>query len=123
MFHVSRADSTLVPEFKLWLSNAHSQGIFGDGKWRLLAAIQKTGSLKAAAASLGMSYRKAWGDLKKAEEQLGVALIEKHHGGRTGGGTHLTDVGKTWQQGYAQFRHAMEKEANRAYRKYIKVLE
>ena len=40
------------PRFKLWISTDEAQGVFGDGKWRLLAAIQREGSLKAASQSL-----------------------------------------------------------------------
>ena len=79
----------LIPKFKLWFSTADSEGVFGDGKWRLLKAIDDKGSLKKAAESLGISYRKAWGDLKKAESCLGTRLIEKIRGGKDGGKTIL----------------------------------
>ena len=70
---------------KLWLSSSDDEGIFGDGKWRLLRAIERESSLSAAAKALHISYRKAWGDLKKAEECLGIKFIEKHRGGDHGG--------------------------------------
>ena len=68
----------LCPRSKLWISSDEAEGVFGDGKWRLLEAIEKDGSLNAASRSLGISYRKAWGDLKKAEsclDQFPLALI------------------------------------------------
>jgi len=40
--------------------------------------------LKAAAEELGMSYRAAWGKLKASEEALGMALVEKVGGNKTG---------------------------------------
>ncbi len=95
---------SLGPEFKLWLSAEGSKSAFGDGKWRLLKAIQQEGSLRAATASLGISYRKAWGDLRKAEQSLGVKLIERHRGGTGGGETRLTDAGREWVHAYDQFR-------------------
>ena len=95
---------SLGPQFKLWLSCDDAQGAFGDGKWRLLKAIQREGSLRAATDSLGISYRKAWGDLRKAEKSLGVKLIERHRGGSSGGETSLTDAGKDWVRAYNAFR-------------------
>ena len=95
---------SLGPQFKLWLSCDGAQGAFGDGKWRLLEAIQREGSLRAATVSLGISYRKAWGDLRKAENSLGAKLTEKHRGGSSGGETRLTDAGRDWLQAYGKFR-------------------
>ena len=60
----------LRARFKLWLSTKDVEGVFGDGKWRLLKSIDAEGSLKAASESLRISYRKAWGDLKKAQDAL-----------------------------------------------------
>ena len=114
--------SGLHPRFKLWLSSSRAEGVFGDGKWRLLAAIQREGSLMAASRSLGISYRKAWGDLKKAEDCMGVSLLEKHRGGSGGGDTVLTDEGKTWLAAYSRFRAEVERAADRAFKTHIKAL-
>ncbi len=56
----------LRARFKLWLSTKDIEGVFGDGKWRLLEAIETKGSLSADSKMLSISYRKAWGYLKKA---------------------------------------------------------
>ena len=109
----------LHPRFKLWLSSASAEGAFGDGKWRLLKAIDQTGSLRAASGSLGISYRKAWGDLKKAEKALGVKLIRKHRGGRGGGDTSLTDAGRQWVAAYTRFRSEVEKVVAREFKAHI----
>jgi len=84
----------LRARFKLWLNSQDVDGIFGDGKWRLLEAIGRTGSLTAASESLRISYRKAWGDLNKAQDALNTVLVEKQRGGNTGGRTILTGEGK-----------------------------
>jgi len=106
----------LHPRFKLWLSTEEAEGVFGDGKWRLLQGIEDYGSLKAAAESLGISYRKAWGDLKKAEKGLGVRLIEKRRGGSGGGETSLTETGKKWVAAYGHFRRKIEKQIEEEFR-------
>ena len=85
----------LRARFKLWLSSKEAEGVFGDGKWRLLKAIETEGSLKSASESLQISYRKAWGDLKKAERYLNIALVEKQRGGEGGGGSDLTEQGSS----------------------------
>ncbi len=41
----------------------------------LLAAVARGGSISAAARDLGMSYRHAWGELKRWEGELANALI------------------------------------------------
>jgi molybdate transport system regulatory protein len=107
---------------KLWLNSNDVEGVFGDGKWRLLRAIDRTGSLSAASKSLRISYRKAWGDLNKAQDALNVALVEKQRGGTRGGRTVLTSEGKQWVTAYAKFRSDVEKALGKAYEKRIEGL-
>ena len=104
---------------KLWLSSKDVEGIFGDGKWRLLEAIDRTGSLSAASESLRISYRKAWGDLNKAQDALNTALVEKQRGGNMGGRTILTGEGKKWVKAYAKFHSDIEKAVEKAFEKHI----
>ncbi len=108
--------------FKLWLSTKNVEGVFGDGKWRLLRAIDSEGSLNAASKTLRISYRKAWGDLSKAEACLNVALLEKHRGGKMGGQTCLTEQGKEWVKAYTKFRGEIEKAAEKAFKKHMEKL-
>ena len=110
------------PRFKLWLSTKDTEGVFGDGKWRLLRTIENAGSLSAASQSLRISYRKAWGDLKKAQDALNIALVEKQRGGNIGGQTILTSDGKKWLSAYAKFRGDIEKAVVKAYEKHIEKL-
>ena len=107
---------------KLWLSTRDIEGVFGDGKWRLLQAIESTGSLAQASESLSISYRKAWGDLKKAQEALNEPLVEKHRGGTKGGQSALTEKGKKWVQAYTKFHNDIEQAIEKAYQKHIKEL-
>ncbi len=112
----------LRARFKLWLSTKDVEGAFGDGKWRLLKAIGTEGSLKAASESLRISYRKAWGDLKKAQDALGIALVEKQRGGSMGGRTALTEQGKKWVKAYTRFRGDIKKAVEKAYERHIEEL-
>ena len=72
----------LDAKFKLWLDTAEGQGALGDGKWQLLKTIEKKKSLVAACNSLHISYRKAWGDIKKLQDALDIAIVEKHRGNK-----------------------------------------
>lgn len=110
-----KKNPTLHPRIKVWLSSEDAEGVFGDGKWRLLSAVDRLGSLKAAAEKMGMSYRKAWGDLKKAEEHLGYRLIVKQRGGAEGGRTTLTEEGRKWVSCYRDFRKRIEEVVQEAF--------
>ncbi|HKW80693.1 MAG TPA: substrate-binding domain-containing protein [Casimicrobiaceae bacterium] len=56
----------------------------------LLQAIREQGSIQKASASLGISYRNAWGLLESWRTELGRPLIEKTRGR----GTRLTALGE-----------------------------
>jgi len=60
----------------LWLEL--QEDIFiGLGRVQLLERIDRLGSLNKAASSMGMSYRAAWGRMKKTEKLLGNPLVQK----------------------------------------------
>lgn len=96
-------------QYKLWLASVSGEGIIGEGRLRLLSSIAEKGSLSAAAEALGVSYRKAWGDIRKAEELLGYPLTEKHRGGKDGGSSVLTAQALKLIEAY----EALKKEINR----------
>ena len=109
----------LVPNIKIWLSTTDAEIVFGSGKYRLLRAIEQSGSLAAAAESLKISYRKAWGDLKKAETHIGKRLIIKNRGGSGGGRTSLTPEGDRLVKAYAHFVADVEKLTADSYHKWL----
>ena len=65
----------------------------GPGKIDLLEAIARTGSITAAARSLGMSYRRAWLLVDTMGRCFRHPVVEAAVGGRRGGGTRLTALG------------------------------
>ncbi|MGE4298029.1 MAG: winged helix-turn-helix domain-containing protein [Desulfovibrionaceae bacterium] len=92
-------DVAAVVRLHLWLET--DDGVaFGLGRLLLLEALDRTHSLKAAAESMHMSYRAAWGKLKNTEEVLGHSLVEKVGGNRSG--YSLTPYG---QELVRRFRH------------------
>ncbi|MEF9865608.1 MAG: LysR family transcriptional regulator [Oscillospiraceae bacterium] len=73
---------------------------FGPGPAQLLKAIDHTGSLRAAAAEMGMSYSKAWTLLRSCEKTLEFPLLEREVGGTNGGFSHLTAKGRDLLEKY-----------------------
>ena len=105
----------LHPNFKLWVFSDDRDGVMGDGKMHLLTEIDRLGSLSSAAKKLKISYRKAWGDLKKAELCMQTKLIEKTRGGKGGGQTELTETGRRLIEAYKRFRDAMTDSMGKAF--------
>jgi molybdate transport repressor ModE-like protein len=99
------------PASKIWLETDEGY-VFGPGVYNLLKTIKEKGTLKEASQSLDMSYRYAWGLIRKAEETLGADLIEASKGGRQGGGSSkITELGEHFikdferiQQAWKEFR-------------------
>lgn len=60
----------------------------------LLEAIGRSGSLRKAAESIGVDYKTLWDIIHALEETLGVPLVERRAGGRSGGGANLTLYGE-----------------------------
>ncbi|AVX20081.1 MAG: winged helix-turn-helix domain-containing protein [Bacillota bacterium] len=79
--------------WKAWLVY-DDKAVGGSGLCALLKAIQQYGSLNQAAQKLGISYRQAWGRLRKAEAVLQRELVYKQTGGENGGGMSLTGDGE-----------------------------
>ena len=109
----------LNPNFKLWLTANEKHSAFGDGKWLLLDTIDSQNSLSAACRKLNISYRKAWGDIKKAEAIFRIDLVEKHRGGQNGGYSKLTPQAKELIKAYRKFHLDVEKSVNESYRKHL----
>ena len=110
---------SMEPHAKLFIFSSETEGLFGDGKWRLLAAVREHGSIQEAARRLGRGYRKAWGDIKRAEEGFGRRIVRKSRGGAYGGRTELTEFGNrlldAWERYSAEVRSCM----NGAFEKHL----
>ncbi|PKP10460.1 MAG: hypothetical protein CVU09_07380 [Bacteroidetes bacterium HGW-Bacteroidetes-4] len=80
-------------DFSIKLDHKERGNILNAYKFDLLKQIQESGSLKAAADKLGVSYRKAWGNVEEVEQALGFKLLNRSRGGALGGATCLTEDG------------------------------
>ncbi len=84
---------------KLWIEIG-GEPVFGRGRRFLLEAIDAHGSINRAAQEINISFRKAWSYIKAMEERLGIKLVERHAGGRNGGGAALTDDARMFLKKY-----------------------
>ena len=75
----SKKQRPVSVKIRLWLERDGENQI-GLGVVLLLQHIERLGSLNQAAAAMHMSYRGAWGKVKKAEQRLGQALVNKTSG-------------------------------------------
>jgi molybdate transport system regulatory protein len=80
----------LVPHLTLLGSKGR---ILDDTDALLLRRISENNSLTEAAKLLGISYRNAWGRVKKIESAYGKRILETTSGGIGGGGSALTPDG------------------------------
>ncbi len=94
-------------KFKVWLQK-EGEVVAGDGKVRLLKLIERYGSIQKAAQENGMSYRHAWGAIRKMETRAGLKLVETQAGGRAGGGARLTAPGRDFVARYSRFSGGLE---------------
>src|SRR5438046_4054756 len=93
---------------------------FGDGRARLLEAIEERGSLKQAAKAFEMSYRNAWGYLRELEHAAGFKFVERAAGGGPESGMRLTEPGKRFLARYRTFRSALEESMTRHFEQSFK---
>ncbi len=95
-----------TPRLRILLGEAIA---LGPGKARLIAEIEKSGSISAAAREMGMSYRRAWLLVAEMNASFRGPLVVSETGGRRGGGARVTPLGRRVLSSY----QAMEAKAAR----------
>lgn len=103
---------------KIWLEIDNSK-IFGDGPWDILKRVERTGSLRQAAAEINMSYSQAWRLIRMIEQNLGCALLQKKAGGPGGGHSYLTPQALKLVAAYDSFRDEADQFLEDLYEKYL----
>ena len=94
----------------------------GPGKIDLLEAIDRTGSITAAAKALGMSYRRAWLLVDTMNRCFKSPVVAAESGGRRGGGTALTPVGADVVRRYRRIERAAAKAGAADIRAFLALL-
>ena len=95
---------------KLWLERDGKE-LFGAGRAALLLEVAARGSLKKAAESMGMSYRAAWGRVKRIEEALGFPVLAATGARREG--YQLTPQGRALAEAFARWQDDVRRFAEK----------
>ena len=91
---------------KIWFEK-NGKHIVGKGGIKILESIEKEGSIAKAARKLGMSYRFVWNYINRLENVLGEKVIERERGGKSGGGSKLTETGKLLLKRYKKIEKSL----------------
>ncbi len=106
----------------LRLLDDEGQRRFGPGVAALLSEVREKRSLRAAAASMGMAYSKAWRIVHDAEEALNCKLLRSTIGGRHGGGAALTEEAEALLTAYQLLRDEVSAFAQERYQEHFRDL-
>lgn len=98
-------------EGRFYLMDEDGRRIFGPGPAQLLEQVERTGSLRAAAQKMGLSYSKALKILHAAERGLAAPLVSTESGGLGGGGSTITPQARVLLAWFRQAQEAVEETA------------
>lgn len=90
-------------KFQLWIEQ-NGEIVLDERLRELLKAIDELHSLHAATKRYKMSYRHAWGKLRKAEKKIGFKLLESFVRGR---GMRLTPEAKSLLETFDHVQRSM----------------
>jgi len=79
--------------YNLWIE-VDGKVVISRWRVRLLEAVERTGSITAAAEDLNVPYRRAWERIHEMEARIMVPLVHTVVGGSRGGGAQLTEQAK-----------------------------
>lgn len=108
----------LTPTIRLSITNSKAKtgSVFGRGIAALCQGVRDTGSLNAAAKSMGMAYSKAWRIIKETEAALGVQLLNRDGAH----GSTLTDEGNKILDTYNELEEYLSQAAEEKYLELMK---
>ncbi len=92
---------------------------FDKTAFELLNNIKEHQSLQKACTATNISYSKGSKMIKEIEWELGFAVVEKWTGGKSGGGTSITNEGEKLLENYQKFIADVEESTKEAYKKYF----
>ena len=95
---------------KIWIEDEQGNVVFGEGRYRILEAVDRLQSLQGAAGELKMSYRALWGRIRASEERIGRSLVA-----RKGRGSSLTPFAKKLMNKYRELQERIRDESDEVY--------
>ena len=100
---------------KLYITGIDGKKYMGIGVLWLLEEIDKSKSLRSASMNMGLSYSKAYGMLKKLEEEVGRPFVERKRGGATREGLELTPFARSYMELYKGFQTSAKAAAEKEF--------
>ena len=102
---------------KLYLEDEQEK-FMGIGVLWILQRVPACGSLRAAAAEMGISYSKAFRMIEKLESTLGKPVLERHRGGMQRNGAKLTPFGQEFILLYDDFQRTCKSLMEEPFKKF-----
>jgi len=96
---------------KLWLEY-DGKPVVGDGRIKMLRAIERNGSIKHAADETGISYRRMRGAIHDMEVAIGYPLVRIQRGGGGGGGATVTPAAHKLMETFEKLSGGFQKKAD-----------
>lgn len=96
---------------RFWIVGEQASYV-GIGRIELLEKIEELGSINQAAKSMSMSYKKAWKLIQELNEMYEEPLIVKEVGGKSGGGSVVTERGKKLIKSFRRLESEMQRFLN-----------
>jgi molybdate transport system regulatory protein len=106
-FMMKNQENKFVVRSKIWLEDRSGKVAFGLGRFRILEAIDRSGSMNSAAAELSMSYRAVWCRIRESEERIGRKLVV-----RNGKGSALTPFARDLMQQFTDLNVKLQEDAD-----------
>jgi len=104
---------------KIWIEDEKGKVLFGAGRLTILEAVERHGSILAAAKELHMSYRAVWGKIRATEKRMGRSLLERKTGGSQGGGSELTPLGKALVERFRKLQTLTDNAAQSLFENFV----
>jgi len=108
---------------KIYILSDTGEKFFGIGVFWLLRAIHMEGSIRQAAADLGISYTKALRMLRVLEKHLGRPVLIRRKGGESREGAVVTPCGHYLLEKYELFQERVKSESEVAFSEFTRAIE
>jgi N-terminal domain of molybdenum-binding protein len=107
-------DAHVTPALKGWLL-WDGEFVMGPRYVKLLEGIERHGSIRAACADLGLSYRTCLTRIRRMERVTGASIVVTQRGGSARGGAEVTPLGRRLVRAYRVWRDEMERASRSAF--------
>ena len=103
-------EDKFIVRSKIWIEDSTGRVAFGLGRFRILEAIDRLGSMNSAAAEMSMSYRSVWCRIRESEDRIGRKLVV-----RKGKGSVLTPFARDLMKQFTEMDEMLKQEADKMF--------